>query len=136
MDHYKTLGVSEDATDLEIKQAYKNMSKVYHPDKRTGNEELFKKINDAYEVLIDPYKRETYDNRNSLKTFPENIFESFFGNSFDSFFENMNTSTSSSTFYSETTTTIQHPDGRIETKTTKTTNKRPQGARRKNIEYY
>lgn len=56
-DYYKILGVSRQATDEEIRKAYKKLSMKFHPDRPTGNEEKFKEINQAYEVLNDPLKR-------------------------------------------------------------------------------
>ena len=63
-DYYKELGISKDATDQEIKKAYRKLAVVHHPDKNPGNaaaEEKFKKIQEAHETLIDPQKRERYD---------------------------------------------------------------------------
>ncbi|WP_069130532.1 DnaJ C-terminal domain-containing protein [Rhodohalobacter halophilus] len=63
-DYYKTLGVSRDATQEEIKKKYRKMAAKFHPDKNPGNkraEEKFKEIGEAYEVLKDPEKRKLYD---------------------------------------------------------------------------
>ena len=64
MDYYKLLGVDRNATEEEIKKAYRVKAFEYHPDKNQGNtaaEEMFKKINEAYSVLSDAEKRAHYD---------------------------------------------------------------------------
>lgn len=62
-DYYETLGIKRDATDAEIKSAYRKMARKYHPDvnKTKEAEEKFKEINEAYEVLGDKQKRSRYD---------------------------------------------------------------------------
>ncbi len=61
---YKTLGVSKQATDEEIKKAYRKLARKYHPDRNPGDsaaEEKFKEISAAHDVLADPEKRKEYD---------------------------------------------------------------------------
>lgn len=58
--HYSTLGISENATMDDIKKAYRKMAVTHHPDKG-GNENKFKEINEAYDILGDPKKKEMYD---------------------------------------------------------------------------
>src|SRR6056300_1513000 len=65
MSHYDTLGVDKTATQDEIKKAYRKLSKQYHPDVNGGDDERFKQIVEAYEVIGDEQKRQTYDMRGS-----------------------------------------------------------------------
>lgn len=60
-DYYEVLGVSKSASPDEIKKAFRRLAIQYHPDKEGGNEEKFKEVNEAYEVLKDPDKRKRYD---------------------------------------------------------------------------
>ncbi|MCI0870170.1 MAG: DnaJ domain-containing protein, partial [Chloroflexi bacterium] len=93
-DYYDTLGVSQAASDEDIKKAFRKLAMEYHPDRnrREGAEEKFKEINEAYQVLSDSEKRGTYDRfghagvTGNGKGFEG--FENFggFGDIFDAFF--------------------------------------------------
>jgi DnaJ family protein C protein 7 len=63
-DYYKILGIEKDATEQQIKKAYRKLAIVHHPDKNPGDEEAaerFKEIQEAHETLSDEQKRERYD---------------------------------------------------------------------------
>ncbi len=63
-DYYEVMGVARDATDEQIKKAYRSLAKKYHPDLNPGDstaEQKFKEVNEAYEVLSDKEKRARYD---------------------------------------------------------------------------
>ena len=61
-DYYQTLGIPRTASSDEVKKAYRRLAHQYHPDKKGGDESKFKEVNEAYQVLSDPKKRESYDN--------------------------------------------------------------------------
>src|SRR3954462_12284736 len=68
-DYYKVLGVPKDATDAEIKKAYRKLARENHPDANKGNtkaEERFKEISEANDILGDPKKRKEYDEARAL----------------------------------------------------------------------
>lgn len=68
-DYYKILGIEKEATENEIKKAYRKLAIVHHPDKNPGDkeaEERFKDIGEAYETLSDPQKRAKYDSGEDL----------------------------------------------------------------------
>lgn len=60
-DYYKILGVNKDASEDEIKKAFRKLAHAYHPDKSSGDEKKFKEVSEAYTVLSDKSKRQQYD---------------------------------------------------------------------------
>ena len=92
-DYYQILGVGKNATDEEIKKAFRKLALEFHPDrnKSKGAEEKFKEINEAYQVLSDSEKRKSYDQfgHDGVKAnFQDFDFQNFggFGDIFDAFF--------------------------------------------------
>ena len=84
-DLYTTLGVDKSADDSTLKKAYRKMAVKHHPDKG-GDEQKFKDISEAYDILSDPNKRKTYDlggydalEGGSNMGDPFGVFESMFG---------------------------------------------------------
>jgi DnaJ-class molecular chaperone len=86
-DYYEILGVSRNATEKELKEAYRRLVRKYHPDLNPNNreeaEKIFREINEAYEVLSDPEKRKLYDkyghnwkNFSQFKDY-ENIYQQY-----------------------------------------------------------
>jgi len=60
-DYYKILGVEKSANPDEIKRAFRKLAHKYHPDKQGGDEQKFKEVNEAYQVLSDPQKKQQFD---------------------------------------------------------------------------
>ena len=88
-DYYTVLGVGRDAEDAELKKAYRNLARQFHPDKNPGNpaaEARFKEVSEAYSVLSDPDKRAQYDRFGSVGASPSG-FEAGFGTIFEDLFE-------------------------------------------------
>lgn len=71
MNLYETLGVPRDATQAQIKKAYKKLAQRLHPDKPTGDAEKFQAIQHAYEILSDENNRAHYDRTGSDKGAPD-----------------------------------------------------------------
>ena len=96
-DYYEVLGISKGATPEEIKKAYRQMAKKYHPDVNPDNKEAqdkFVEVNEAYEVLSDPDKRSKYDTYGHSAFDPNGGFGGFDGGfsgfgGFSDIFENM-----------------------------------------------
>ena len=70
-DYYKVIGVQDNASFTDIKNAYRRLSMQWHPDRPGGDEEKFKKINEAYEILSDDGKRKIYDMQKNNPFFQE-----------------------------------------------------------------
>ena len=78
-DYYEVLGLKKEASESDIKKAYRKLAKQHHPDVN-GDEEKFKKVSEAYEVLGDPQKKQQYDNFGGSS----NQFGKHFGRGFGS----------------------------------------------------
>ena len=61
MNYYEILGVSKNATENELKKQYRSLSYKYHPDRNPTGSEQMQKVNEAYETLKDPIKKQEYD---------------------------------------------------------------------------
>ncbi|KTD31227.1 curved DNA binding protein DnaJ [Legionella moravica] len=77
-DYYKIMGVSSDASDKDIKTAYRKLARKYHPDisKEPDAEEKFKEMGEAYEILRDPVKRAEYDQYIKNREFNQRAYQS------------------------------------------------------------
>ena len=74
-NYYRILGISKDATQKDIKKAYRRLARRFHPDLNPGDksaEARFKNINEAYEVLSDVEKRKKYDSFGDKNQYAEN----------------------------------------------------------------
>ena len=81
-DYYKILELDKNSTHEQIKKNYRKLSMKYHPDKNNGKDEMFKKINEAYQTLGDKSKKQEYDNYNNSginQNNINNIFKEVFG---------------------------------------------------------
>lgn len=78
-NYYDVLGVGRNATQDDIKKAFRELSKKYHPDRKDGNEEKFKEVNEAYSTLSDENKRKEYDYMNGGSNSWFNGFKNHFG---------------------------------------------------------
>ena len=79
-DYYKTLGIGKEASSDEIKKAFRQLARKYHPDLNHNNkesEEKFKEINEAFQVLGDEKKKNQYDNVGSSGFNPQDMNGSF-----------------------------------------------------------
>ena len=82
-DYYRILGISKDATPLEIKKSYRRLALQYHPDRNQDEEttEYFKEITEAYGVLIDPEKRRKFDRQQTYTFSRSKVFDDIFSKS-------------------------------------------------------
>jgi curved DNA-binding protein len=67
-DYYKILGVNENSSNEQIKQAFHNLAFKYHPDRPGGDEKRFKEINEAYQTLSNSESKQQYDHMRKFGT--------------------------------------------------------------------
>lgn len=92
-DYYSTLGISKNATQEEIKKAYRNLAFKYHPDRNPNDkeaEEKFKKISEAYNVLGDEKKRADYDRFGSSSYSSSGYSQNSYQNSYQNYYRQQN----------------------------------------------
>lgn len=89
MDYYSILGVAKNADPQDIKKAYRKLAAQHHPD-RGGDADKFKQVQEAYDTLGDPNKRQQYDNPQPQYKFNSNDFSGFGFDPFESMFSGFN----------------------------------------------
>lgn len=101
-DYYSELGISPNASQDDIKKAYRTLAKKYHPDinKESGIENKFKRITEAYETLSDPQKRKKYD---AARVYSSSVY---YSNTVSSFYSNLNS------FFRQNSTAVNLKDGK------------------------
>lgn len=83
LNPYTVLELNRTASDEEVRNAYKRLALKYHPDKPTGDEDKFKQVSQAYQILTDPFKRKMYDAQfdeqklNTINDFVSNFTSTF-----------------------------------------------------------
>ncbi len=97
-DYYEILGIPDNASEEEIKKAFRELAKKYHPDRPGGDAEKFKKIVEAYRVLSDRKLRQEYDQKRKIQTgftfgpfedLSEYLRRQFFADEFEDLFKDI-----------------------------------------------
>jgi DnaJ-class molecular chaperone len=68
---YRVLGINKDSDEAEIKAAYRKLIKKYHPDRESGDEERFREVQEAYEILSDPARRQEYEREDPFQAWQD-----------------------------------------------------------------
>ncbi|KAK1408520.1 hypothetical protein QVD17_40365 [Tagetes erecta] len=110
MDYYKTLGLNRNATKDEIKQAFRNIAKKFHPDKHSTSPKSikddatvrFKQASEAYEVLVDDHKRADYNLRSNATNRSSGYGNYGYGYTYD----NRNNNSSNGDYYSKRSSSV------------------------------